>query len=179
MPDSTIVEPLLRPATEGDLARIAEIYAPYVADTVITFETIVPDVAEWSARLEAIRGNGLPFLVAETERRVVGYAYCAPWKTRSAYRRTAEDSIYLDPAARGRGLGGRLLDRLLDEAQAVGVREVIAVIADPAESGDPTDTASVSLHRRRGFAEAGRLRRVGHKHGHWVDTVLMQRSLSG
>jgi L-amino acid N-acyltransferase YncA len=102
---------------------------------------------------------------------VVGYAYCSPWKPRPAYRQTVEDSIYVAPWAGRRGAGGLLLAALLDGCAAAGVREVIAVIAD---SGDP---ASVQLHSRHGFQPAGRLTRVGFKHGSWLDTVLMQRSL--
>ena len=103
--------------------------------------------------------------------RVAGYAYCAPWKTRPAYRHTVEDSIYVAPDAVGCGIGGRLLDELLTECTRAGVREVIAVIVDA------DGAASLALHRNRGFVDAGRLTAVGFKHGRWLDTMLLQRSL--
>lgn len=168
-----MTEPLIiRPATGADLGAVAAIYAPYVTDTVITFETEVPSTADWSDRFAMITAAGHPFLAAELDGQVIGYAYCSPWKTRQAYRHTAEDSIYLAPQARGRGFGGRLLDRLITEARSVGLRQLLAVIAD---TGDPTSTG---LHRSRGFVDAGRLTAVGHKHGRWLDTVLLQLSLS-
>lgn len=160
----------VRPATVDDLAAIAEIYAHYVTTSVATFEMEVPDVDEWNSRFAAFVGARLPFLVIERDRAVAGYAYCAPWKTRPAYRATVEDSVYVAPWAVGTGCGAELLAALLDVCRAVGVREVIAVIAD---SGDP---ASVALHRRFGFRDAGRLVNVGYKHERWIDTVLMQWS---
>ncbi|MCM6773303.1 GNAT family N-acetyltransferase [Nocardia sp. CDC159] len=163
--------PTLRHATEADLPAVAEIYAHYVAETVSTFEFDIPDQGEWRQRFASITATGLPFLVAEFDGRIAGYAYCGPWKQRPAYRNTVENSIYLAPWATGRGLGGILLDALLIECRALGIREIIAVIAD---SGDPSSPA---LHRSRGFVEAGRLRRVGHKHDRWLDTILMQRSV--
>jgi L-amino acid N-acyltransferase YncA len=117
---------------------------------------------------------GLPFLVATLDDDVAGYAYCGPWKTRPAYRQTVEDSIYLAPDALGRGLGGRLLDALLTACAEADIREVIAVVAD----GGAESQASLALHRGRGFAEVGRLRSVGYKHDRWLDTVLLQCSLT-
>ncbi|MGV9677267.1 N-acetyltransferase family protein [Nocardia sp. NPDC003482] len=169
MTDSSIAK--YRAGSEADLPEIAEIYAHYVRETVTTFELDAPDPAEWRRRFAAITAAGLPFLVAESEGRVAGYAYCAPWKQRPAYRYTVENSIYLAPRAVGRGLGGGLLNGLLSACQDRGLREIVAVIAD---SGDP---ASPALHRSRGFVDAGRLRRVGYKHDRWIDTVLMQLSL--
>jgi phosphinothricin acetyltransferase len=162
----------IRSAGQADLAEIAAIYAPYVTATVVTFETEVPSAEAWNDRFRTVTEAGLPFLVAELDGAVVGYAYCGPWKTRPAYRYTAEDSIYLAPRARGRGLGGRLLDRLITTAGAAGLRELLAVIAD---TGDP---ASAALHRSRGFVDAGRLTGVGHKHDRWLDTMILQRSLT-
>lgn len=162
---------MLRAASEEDLPTVAEIYAHYVTSSVATFELEPPDTGEWRRRFTAITDTGLPFLVAEHEDRIAGYAYCGPWKARPAYRHTVEDSIYLAPWATGLGIGGALLDELLAQCSSRGVREVIAVIAD---SGDP---ASSALHRKRGFAEAGTLRRVGFKHDRWLDTVLYQRTL--
>lgn len=163
----------VRPATVDDLPAVAEIYAHYVITSVATFEMDAPDVDEWNARFAAIVGAGLPFLVIERDGAVAGYAYCAPWKTRPAYRATVEDSVYIAPWAVGTGCGAELLAALLGMCRSVGVREVIAVIAD---RGDP---ASVALHRRFGFRDAGRLVNVGYKHERWIDTVLMQWSAPG
>jgi phosphinothricin acetyltransferase len=120
-------------ARPNDLASIAEIYAHYVDTSTVTFELTAPDQAEWARRFAGIVDAGLPFLVAELDGKPAGYAYCAPWKTRPAYRQTVEDSIYLAPWAAGRGLGGLLLDELLTRSAAADIREVIAVIADAAE----------------------------------------------
>ena len=160
----------MKGAGREHLAEISEIYAHYVETSIATFELEVPDEAEWARRFAAIADAGLPFLVAERDGKVAGYAYCSPWKTRPAYRRTVEDSIYLAPWAVGQGMGGLLLDVLLDRCRALGIREVLAVIAD-------TDGASPALHRGRGFVDAGRLVNVGFKHGRWLDTLLMQRTL--
>jgi phosphinothricin acetyltransferase len=162
----------VRPATEADLAAVAEIFAYYVTDTVVTFEQQPPALEAWVQRLTALRERAAPFLVADHGGRVVGYAYAGAWREKPSYRLTLEDTIYLAHDARGRGIGRRLLDALLRECREAGVRELIAVISD---SGD---RASEALHRRCGFHEAGRLRRVGFKHGRWLDTVLMQRSLA-
>ena len=162
----------VRPARPADLDAIREIYAHFVTTSVATFELDPPDRAEWVRRYEHVAAHGLPFLVAELDGTVAGYAYCTPWKARPAYRGTVEDSVYVAPWAAGQGVGGRLLDELLAACAVAGVREVIAVIAD---TGDP---ASVRLHLGRGFGEAGRLRGVGVKHGRTLDTLLMQRSLS-
>jgi L-amino acid N-acyltransferase YncA len=161
-----------RVATSDDLDAIAEIYAHYVATSVATFELDPPDAAEWRRRFAVIADAGLPFLVAERDGAIAGYAYCAPWKTRPAYRATVEDSVYVAPSAVGQGCGTELVRDLLDACAAAGIREVIAVIAD---TGDP---ASVELHRRFGFVDAGRLTRVGYKHDRFVDTLLLQRSLA-
>jgi L-amino acid N-acyltransferase YncA len=163
----------VRVAVPGDLAAVAAIYRPYVESSVITFETDPPDAAAWRERFDAVTARGLPFLVAESDGVVVGYAYTGPWKERAAYRHTAENAIYLSPAFRGRGAGTTLLLALLQASARAGVHEVVAVIAD---TGDP---ASVHLHERCGFRTVGRLERVGFKHGRWVDTVLMQCSVLG
>jgi phosphinothricin acetyltransferase len=139
---------------------------------VATFELTAPDAQEWQRRLHAVTAAGLPFLTATLEDRIAGYAYCGPWKSRPAYRHTVEDSIYVAPDAVGRGVGGLLLDALLADCARAGVREVIAVIVDA--DGE----ASLALHRTRGFTDAGRLTAVGFKHGRWLDTVLLQRSLA-
>jgi L-amino acid N-acyltransferase YncA len=161
-----------RPASPVDLPAIADIYAHYVQTSVATFELDPPDADEWLRRFTSISDAGLPFLVTERAGRVAGYAYCAAWNARPAYRATVEDSIYVATWAVGQGCGTELLRDLLDACGAAGIREVIAVIAD---TGDP---ASVELHRRFGFTAAGRLIRVGYKHDRYVDTVLMQCTLA-
>jgi len=162
----------IRPAEAPDLGAVEQIYAHYVRNTTVSFELAPPDAATWRDRFDKVAEAGLPFLVAELpEGGVAGYAYCSPWKPRPAYRQTVEDSIYVAPWAGRRGVGGRLLGALLEACAAAEVREVIAVIVD---TGDP---ASVRLHGRHGFVEAGRLARVGFKHDTWLDTVLLQRSL--
>lgn len=161
-----------RAATPADLDGIADIYAHYVQTSVATFEVEPPDRDQWGRRFASITEAGLPFVVDERDGAVAGYAYCAPWKTRPAYRSTVEDSVYVAPWAVGQGSGTALLAELLAMSSARGIREVIAVIAD---TGNP---ASVELHRRFGFVDAGRLSKVGYKHDRFVDTVLLQRSLA-
>ncbi|WP_235658263.1 GNAT family N-acetyltransferase [Mycolicibacterium moriokaense] len=162
----------IRPTTADDLDDIGRIYAHHVHTGVATFELTAPDGAEWQRRLDAVIAGGLPFLTATLDGRITGYAYCSQWKARPAYRHTVEDSIYIAPDAVGFGIGGRLLDALLMDCASAGVREVIAVIVDA------DGAASLALHRNRGFVDAGRLTSVGFKHGRWLDTVLLQRSLS-
>lgn len=172
----------VRPATADDLARVAEIAAPFVRDTCVTFEEEVWDVPAWQRKLDDITARGLPFLVAEVSAPagpgstgsvvVAGYAYASAWRPKPAYRHTAEDTIYLDPAHAGRGVGTALLAALLDACSSAGVRQVVSVVADVPEAA-----GSLPLHRRFGFVEAGRLTAVGFKHGRWVDTILLQRSL--
>ena len=163
----------IRPTSPNDLAAIGEIYAHHVRTGVATFELTPPDSSEWLKRLQEVTERELPFLTATLDGEVAGYAYCVPWKTRPAYRHTVEDSVYLAPHAVGRGVGGRLLDAVLVDCARSGIREVIAVIVD--DDG----AASLALHRNRGFVDAGRLRGVGFKHGRWLDTLLLQRSLTG
>ncbi|PFG43239.1 phosphinothricin acetyltransferase [Isoptericola jiangsuensis] len=164
--------PRVRAATPDDLTIVAAIFAPYVRTTAVTFDEEPPTAEQWDARLADARTRGLPFLVAELDGEVVGYAYASPWRPKAAYRHTVEDTIYLAPEAQGRGVGTRLLSALLDACTAAGVRQVVAVIAD-----DPAAAGSIPLHRRFGFAPAGTLQDVGFKRGRWVSTVLMQRTL--
>ncbi|WP_197022253.1 GNAT family N-acetyltransferase [Candidatus Blastococcus massiliensis] len=161
----------IRPATAEDAAAIAAIYAHYVEHSIATFDLEVPDAASWAAKIADLTAAGWPFLVADDDGEVAGYAYVSPWRVKPAYRHTVEDTIYLAPDRTGRGTGRALLGELLERARAAGVRQVVAVITD---SGDPS---SVRLHARFGFVEAGRLRAVGHKHGRWLDTLLLQADL--
>ncbi|MET3974462.1 N-acetyltransferase family protein [Cellulosimicrobium sp. 4261] len=183
-PDRPVPVPAVtvRPATVHDLPRVAEIAAPFVRDTCVTFEEEVWDVPAWHRKLDDVAARGLPFLVAEVEGPaepgsprgtvVAGYAYASAWRPKPAYRHTAEDTIYLDPAHAGRGVGTALLAALLEALAAAGVRQVVSVVADVPEAA-----GSLPLHRRFGFVEAGGLTAVGFKHGRWVDTILLQRSL--
>lgn len=161
----------IRACVPGDLAAVVPIYAHYVVSSTATFEEEPPTLAEWQERLAGVTALGLPFLVAELEGKIAGYAYATRWRTRSAYRHTVEDSVYVAPAAHRRGIGTALLRDLLERCAATGMREVIAVV------GGDNPAASLALHRRCGFRPVGRLRGVGFKHGRWLDTRLLQRSL--
>jgi L-amino acid N-acyltransferase YncA len=161
----------IRAATAHDAAAIQAIYAPHVLRGSATFELVPPDVAEMRTRLRAIADAGHPWLVAEQDGAVIGYAYAGPYRARPAYRYTVEDSIYLAPQAMGKGIGRRLLDVLLDACVARGDRQMIAVI------GDADNTASIGVHAAAGFVHVGVLRAAGRKFGRWIDVVLMQRAL--
>jgi L-amino acid N-acyltransferase YncA len=161
----------VRAAVPADLEAVAAIFAYYATSTVTTFEEVPPTVADWQRRLDDLADRNLPFLVADQDGTVTGYAYASPWRPKPAYRYTVEDTVYISPARTGHGLGRALLAALLTECEQAGARQVIAVIADTGSD------ASVELHRRLGFTPAGRLRRAGFKHGRWIDTVLMQREL--
>lgn len=161
----------VRAAVPADLEQVAAIYAHYVTTSVATFEEVPPTAADWRRRLEDLVGRNLPFLVAAAGTVVGGYAYATPWRPKPAYRHTVEDTVYVSPGHAGHGIGSALLGALLAGCEQAGARQVIAVIADTGSD------ASLALHRRFGFVEAGRLRRVGRKHGRWIDTVLMQRDL--
>jgi len=166
-PDSVI-----RPAAPGDLDAVAAIFSHYVTGSVSTFEVTPPTADEWRRTHGDLAARGLPFLVCECAGQVAGYAYAAPWRAKPAYRHTVESTIYLAPDRTGRGLGRRLLRALQQRCALAGVEQMIAVIAD---TGDPVSTG---LHRACGFTDAGRLRKVGRKHGHVIDTLLMQHDLT-
>jgi phosphinothricin acetyltransferase len=161
----------IRPLTETDLPAVAEIYAHYVIGSVATFDETPLELADWRAKAEGIAAAGLPFLVAEADGQVAGYAYVSQYRPKPAYRHTLEDTIYLAPGFTGRGLGRLLLGELIAKARETPARRLVSVIAD---SGDP---ASTRLHTAFGFEEAGRLKGVGFKHGRWIDTVLLQLDL--
>ena len=161
----------VRAAGPADLEAVTAIFAHYVTSTVTTFEEVPPTVADWRQRLDDLADRNLPFLVADQDGTVTGYAYASPWRPKPAYRYTVEDTVYISPARTGRGLGRALLAALLTGCEQAGARQVIAVIADTGSD------ASMALHRRLGFTPAGRLRRTGFKYGCWIDTVLMQREL--
>ncbi|MFI8370198.1 GNAT family N-acetyltransferase [Streptomyces sp. NPDC085466] len=175
---ATAAAPLIRPAAEADLGAVAAIYAHYVDHTVVTFDETPPPVSFWRSRLDDLAARGLPFLVAEEAGgRIAGYAYASPWRPKPAYRHSVENSVYLSPECTGRGLGVALMEALVDGCSRAGVHRMIAVVADSGTAG-AGPAASLSLHRRLGFAEAGRLTSVGRKHGLWLDTVLLQLDLA-
>ena len=161
----------LRPARPADVPRIVEIYRPQVLGGFATFELVPPEAGEMARRLADIVAAGMPYLVAEVDGVVAGYAYANTYRARPAYRHTVEDSIYIDDAYSRRGIGRALLDALIAQSAARGFRQMIAVI------GDSGNAASIALHRACGFAPAGVLAATGWKLGRWVDSVLMQRPL--
>ncbi|WP_409932370.1 N-acetyltransferase family protein [Paraburkholderia sp. BCC1886] len=163
--------PVVRDATEADLPAIQAIYAHHVLHGVASFEEIPPSVDELRTRLASVRSHGLPYMVAEIGGEVAGYCYATLYRPRAAYRHTIEDSIYVNEAYRGRGLGRILLQALIERCEAGPWRQMIAVIADGGRGG------SLSLHTQLGFELTGTFKAVGFKHGRWIDSTLMQRSL--
>lgn len=161
----------VRPATDGDMEAIAAIYGHHVLHGTASFETEPPGTEEMARRRAALLAQGYPYLVAERDGVVIGYAYASAYRPRAAYRDTVENSVYLRPDAAGRGVGSLLLAALVEACEARGYRQMIAVV------GDSANAASVRLHERHGFRLVGTLRSVGHKHGRWLDTVLLQRTL--
>lgn len=163
---------LLRDVQSDDFPAITKIYAESVANGRGTFELEAPDEAEMRARFATVEALGLPRLVVEIDGALVGYAYAGPFRTRQAYRYMVEDSIYVAPQARGRGVAGTLLDELITRCEAMGLRQMVAVI------GDAENTGSIALHRTRGFSDAGVFKAAGWKHNDWRDVVFMQRPLN-
>jgi len=161
----------LRDAEEHDLPAVQAIYAHHVETGLGSFEENPPGLSEMTRRFHAIRERGMPYLVAELEGGVRGYAYVATYRPRSAYRHTVENSIYVAPDWQGKGIAAALLSALIERCTRSGYRQMVAVI------GDSGNRPSVALHERLGFRLVGTLKSVGRKHGRWVDTVLMQRTL--
>jgi|SRR5579863_2642096 len=164
-------KPAIRTATESDVPAITAIYAYHVRHGTATFEIEPPDGAEMDRRRAEVLAQGLPYLVVEVDGVVAGFAYAGRYRPRPAYRFTVEDSVYLHPDFLGRGLGQMLLARLVELCEAMGKRQMIAVI------GDSGNTASIRLHAKLGFRPTGVLEGVGRKFGRWIDTVIMQRTL--
>lgn len=161
----------VRLATEADMPSVQEIYAYYVSHTTASFEDDAPTVAEMTARFQKVQSKGLPYLVATKGKQVIGYAYAGPYRERSGYRYTVEDSIYVHKDFLGRDVGNALMNELIARCIALGFRQMIAVI------GDSTNAASLALHSRHGFFVVGALSSTCFKFGRWVDAVLMQRIL--
>jgi phosphinothricin acetyltransferase len=164
--------PLVRDAAPGDFDAIARIYSHYVEHALATFEEVAPSVDDMRARHAAIAAAGLPYLVAELDGRLAGYAYASAYRPRSAYRHTIEDSVYVAEGSGRSGIGFALLTALIERCERGPWRQMIAVIGNSGNAG------SIALHARLGFEHVGVLRDVGFKHGRWVDTVLMQRALN-
>ena len=161
----------LRPSTEADVPAITAIYAHHVLHGTGTFETTPPTEADMASRRLEVLGRHLPYLVAEQQGRVLGFAYCQWFKPRPAYRYSAEDSIYLHADAAGRGIGRQLLGALVHQAEEAGIRKLIAVIGDSGNAG------SVGVHRALGFSDAGVIKSCGWKFGRWLDIVLMEKTI--
>lgn len=161
----------IRPSTDADLPAIQAIYAQAVLEGTGTFETEVPGVDEMARRRQEVLSRQLPWLVAERDGVLLGYAYANYFRPRLAYRFCVEDSIYLAPAAQGQGVGRRLLTELVARCEAAGARQMLAVIGDAANAG------SIGVHTALGFQHTGVLKSAGWKFGRWLDVVLMQRPL--
>ena len=164
----------IRPATASDLDAITEIYADAVTNGTASYELQPPTRAEMAMRFETLIAGGFPYLAAESSGSLLGYAYAGPFRPRPAYRFVVENSIYVAPEAKGRGIGRRLLEALIVQAESLGFRQMIAVIGD-----GHSESASVKLHERLGFRHSGRLEGSGDKHGRWLDTTFMQLSMNG
>ena len=168
----TASRPIVRDSRDADLFAIAAIYGHHVIHGFGSFEEVPPDVEELAKRRRDILLKGLPYLVAtEGSDRPLGYAYASPYRTRSAYRFTVEDSIYVAPEAARRGIGRMLLEALIERCTELGYRQMIAVIGDTGNQG------SIGLHQSLGFSRAALLPSVGFKRGRWIDCVMMQRPL--
>ncbi len=163
--------PTIRASQPDDLPQITDIYQYHVLHGTGTFEVTAPSLVEMTQRRDDVLTKGLPYLVTVDGDQVLGFAYCNWFKPRPAYRFSAEDSIYLAPLAAGRGLGRALLSELMLRAEQAGVRKLIAVI------GDSANTASIGVHRSAGFMDVGVLKSCGWKFERWLDVVLMDRAL--
>ncbi|HUK10016.1 MAG TPA: GNAT family N-acetyltransferase [Stellaceae bacterium] len=173
MRDQEAVSITVRDSRDDDLPTIAEIYAHHVTHGFGSFEETPPSTEELRRRRTEICAKGLPYLVASegSVGPILGYAYASPYRTRSAYRFSIEDSIYVAPGAARRGIGRILLTALIERATALGYRQMVAVI------GDSGNLGSIGLHRALGFAQVGKLPSIGFKMGRWIDGILMQRAL--
>jgi len=165
------MSPAIRAATPADLVAVTAIYDHAVRHGTASFELAPPDTSEMARRRQALVDAGYPYLVAEIDGVIAGYAYAGPYRARPAYRWSVEDSIYVAPRMHRRGVGAALLGRLIADAEQSGFRQMIAVI------GDSSQAPSIALHRAAGFRTIGTIENVGFKFGRWLDSVLMQRAL--
>jgi phosphinothricin acetyltransferase len=162
---------LIRPSLPADLPAVTAIYAHHVTHGKGSFELEAPDLDDMSRRRTDVLAKGLPHLVASRGAEVLGFAYAGAFRPRPAFRFMAEDSIYIHPGHTGQGLGRALLAELMRHCEALGIRQMLAVI------GDSANADSIGLHRSLGFAHTGILKASGWKHGQWLDTVFMQKTL--
>ena len=167
------MELLIRNSTPADVPAMQAIYAWHVLHGLASFEEVPPECEEMARRREEVLGRGLPHLVADTGAEVIGYSYAAPYRSRSAYRFSVENSVYVLHSAIQRGIGRALLSELIARCERLDLRQMVAVI------GDSGNAASIGLHAALGFRMVGVLEAVGFKHGRWVDSVVMQRELGG
>jgi phosphinothricin acetyltransferase len=165
------MEPIIRPSKAADVAAIAEIYGYHVLHGLASFELLAPSADEITKRRADVVGRNFPYLAAEVDGKVVGYAYASLYRARPAYRHTLEDSVYVHKDYLGRGIGKLLLNGLIDGCEKAGCRQLIAVI------GDSDNRGSIRLHAACGFGQVGVLKAVGFKFGRWVDSVYMQRQI--
>ena len=161
----------VRPATPADIPAITGIYAHAVRHGTASFEIEPPSEAEMAQRQKSLLDGRFPYLVAENDGGIAGYAYAGPYRTRPAYRWSVEDSIYVNPNAHRRGIGRALLERLIIESEQRGFRQMIAVI------GDSAQMSSIELHRSLGFRMIGTIENVGYKFGRWLDLTFLQLTL--
>jgi phosphinothricin acetyltransferase len=168
---TTADRPQVRASRDDDLPEIAAIYAHHVRHGLASFEETPPDLAVMTRRRQTLLDRGLPYLVAEIDGRLCGYAYVGPYRSRPGYRHTLENSVYVDPGFERRGAGALLLAELIRLAAGQGYRRMVAVI------GDSANLASIRLHERQGFRRVGTLTSVGFKFGRWVDSVILERAL--
>lgn len=165
------MKPIIRPATVEDIPAVQAIYAHHVLHGTGTFEVDPPSNESMQSRFLTLTSRSYPYLVAEVDGEVIGFGYLGPFRERSAYRHTVEDSIYLHPDKRGKGVGNKLLTALVDTGTKLGFTQMIALI------GDSDNRASVAVHARCGFETTGTMRQVGQKFDRWLDVVIMQRTL--
>lgn len=168
MPSADI---LIRDVAAADMAEIQAIYVHHVLHGLASWEETPPDLAEMTARKDAIVTDGYPYLVAETDGRIAGYAYASKYRPRPAYRHTVENSVYVANDTHRRGIGRALLDALIERCTEQGFRRMVAII------GDSGNAPSIKLHERLGFLPVGIIPACGFKHGQWLDQVIMQRPL--
>jgi phosphinothricin acetyltransferase len=163
---------VFRTVTDDDSAAVLDIYNHYVSTSNVTFDLDVWTADDMAHKIETVAALGMPFIVAEREGELVGYAYLSPFREKAAYDTTMENTLYLHESARGSGIGATMLDELCRLGAIAGVREVVAVIADT-----PDAVPSIRLHEKCGFTRVGEMERVGRKFDEWIGIVMMQKSL--
>lgn len=163
----------IRDVSDADMARVQEIYADEVLHGVSSWEETPPDQEELTRRRDSIIAGGYPYRVAEKDGQVLGYSYASSYRPRPGYRYTVENSIYVHKSARGLGIGRILLEDLIEQCEAKGFRQMIAVV------GDSDNLPSIDFHLRMGFHKAGVIKSIGFKFGRWMDSVILQRPLNG